>query len=133
MIISSPGNQLEMIQSIFHRVKHHTELTDDEFEKEFRDLTLDPSLFNHEAHLRLGWIHITKYGQEKAIENICSQIRAFDLKHGDGTKFNRILTEKSIQVLSTFISESDSNDFNELIQNHPALRTDFMNLIDNLS
>jgi hypothetical protein len=48
----------------------HFELSDELFEEQFQNCQLNPALFNHEAHLRLAWIHITKYGIDKAIENI---------------------------------------------------------------
>lgn len=56
----------------------HFDLSDEEFEEEFADCILNLSLFTHEAHLRLAYIHIKKYGQVMAVENICSQIKAFD-------------------------------------------------------
>jgi hypothetical protein len=37
-------------------------LRDELFEKQFQNCQFNPALFNHEAHLRLAWIHITKYG-----------------------------------------------------------------------
>ena len=110
-------------------MKHHRDLTDAEFESRFDKLTLDPSLFSHEAHLRLGWIHIRKYGKELAIKNICDQIKAFDQKHGDGTKFNRDLTISSIEVLASFMKDSEANNFQQFINDNPVLRTDFMKLV----
>jgi len=32
------------------------------------------STFSHEAHLRLARIHITRYGIEKAVDNITRQL-----------------------------------------------------------
>jgi hypothetical protein len=40
----------------------HFSLTDIEFENQFENGTLKPELFSHEAHVRLAWIHIKKYG-----------------------------------------------------------------------
>lgn len=40
---------------------HHSELTDSQFEQAFENATLDPVMFNHKAHLRLAWIHVSKY------------------------------------------------------------------------
>ena len=58
-------------------MKSYKELTDLEFENQFKDCTLNPELFTHEAHLRLTWIHINKYGAEKAESSIPSQIIAY--------------------------------------------------------
>ena len=54
-------------------MERHYQLTDNQFETQFADLSMDPTLFSHEAHLRLAWIHIKHHGVDKAIENICSQ------------------------------------------------------------
>ena len=60
----------------------HYQLTDSEFESAFREGTLSPALFDHEAHLRLAWIHLRTYGLDQAISNICSQLKAFTIKAG---------------------------------------------------
>ena len=40
-------------------MQDHRQLTDQEFSAQFEQTTLDAALFNHEAHLRLAWIHLT--------------------------------------------------------------------------
>lgn len=43
-------------------MKTHHQLNDQQFEEQFQNCTFDPTLFTHEAHLRLAWIHkATKY------------------------------------------------------------------------
>lgn len=58
-------------------MERHFKLSDSEFEKQFIDCKLDSSDFSHEAHLRLAWINISKYGIEKAIANIQTQLKRF--------------------------------------------------------
>ena len=94
--------------------KHHL-LTNQQFEKKFKDCTLNSVLFTHEAHLRLAYIHITTFGIETAIKNLCVQIAAFDQKFGDGKKFNKTVTIASAHVMNHFINRSESNNFNELL------------------
>jgi len=55
-------------------MEKHFELNDQEFEIQFQNATLDSNIFSHEAHLRLVWINIRKYGLEQAITNICFQL-----------------------------------------------------------
>jgi hypothetical protein len=38
-------------------MEKHLELTDLEFEANFKNCSLNPDIFSHEAHLRLAWIH----------------------------------------------------------------------------
>ncbi len=52
-------------------MEEHFYLTDIQFERQFANCSLNPELFSHEAHLRLAWLHISKYGL-KVIMNIDS-------------------------------------------------------------
>jgi hypothetical protein len=111
-------------------MKHHFDLTDDEFEDQFRQLTLDPTLFTHEAHLRLAWMHIKRYGVEDAIENICSQIKQFDVTHGDGTKFHITMTVAAVKIVHHFIRKSKATSFQDFLYEFPRLRSHFKELLD---
>ena len=52
----------------------HYRFSDTEFLKQLLDCTLSPKLFNHEAHLRLGWILINDFGLEEAEKVIEKQL-----------------------------------------------------------
>ena len=107
----------------------HLHLNDTEFESQFANCTLDPELFNHEAHLRLAWVHVRKYGQEQAVNNLCSQIAHFDSTFGDGTKFHLTLTIASAKVIDHFLKKSSSTTFSEFIAEFPRLRTNFKDIL----
>ena len=100
-------------------------LTDEEFSKRFENCTLDPSSFNHRAHIRLAWIYISKEGRDKAVELCCEQIKRFDACHGDGKKFHKTLTEASVRVVYHFYLKATSNSMAEF----PMLRTNFKTLL----
>ena len=100
----------------------HLQLSDAEFEEQFRRATLDPIVFNHEAHLRLAWIHIRKYGLDTAIDNICTQLTAYVGKLGASEKFNKTLTVAAIKAVHHFINRSDREDFLHFIQQDPRLK-----------
>ena len=108
--------------------KHHL-LTNDELEDKFSTCDVPAVLFTHEAHLRLSYIHITKYGLNQAIINLTKQIADCDNKYGDGTKFNKTLTVASSKVVHHFIKKAKANDFNSFILEFPSLKDDFMGLI----
>lgn len=107
----------------------HFNLSDQEFELHFANGTLDPTLFSHEAHIRLAWIHVTKYGVDQACENICSQILSFDRTHGDGTKFHYTLTCAAVRAVYHFTQKSNSGDFQNFIAEFPQLKYEFRYLI----
>ncbi|NJB69710.1 hypothetical protein GGR42_000172 [Saonia flava] len=120
--------------SPYHRNYHeklekHFQLTDEEFEKQFESCKLEPSFFTHEAHIRLAWIHLGKYSEEIAAENICKQILNFDRIHGDGNKFNKGVTEASVKTVSHFKAKSASTTFEGFIKEFPELKTNLKELL----
>ena len=64
-------------------MQHHSELDDNTFEVLFREGNFPAALFSHEAHLRLAWIHLRRYGLEQAIENVSRQLQRN--AHGGGS------------------------------------------------
>lgn len=103
--------------------------TDSEFESQFADCSLKPIYFNHIGHVRLAWIHIKNYGIDKAIENVCSQIKKYDATHDDGTKFHTTLTIASLRTVYHFFLKSESASFEEFMTEFPVLEKNFKELI----
>ena len=58
-------------------MNNHFDLTDLAFEQQFATAQTDPAIFNHEANLRLAWIHVEQYGIDAAISNFTSQLKSF--------------------------------------------------------
>ncbi|MEM9362443.1 MAG: hypothetical protein AAGA43_07410 [Bacteroidota bacterium] len=104
-------------------------MTDSEFEKQFESSLLPPELFTHEAHIRLAWIHIGKYGAENAITNIVSQIQAYTLKLGVPNKFNITLTIAAVRAVYHFMLKSSYADFQTFIESNPRLKYNFKELM----
>lgn len=111
-------------------MEKHYLLSDDEFEKQFADCSLKSEMFTHEAHLRLAWIHINKYGLDKGIENVCVQIQRYAESLGVKDKFNKTVTVAAMRAVNHFMIRSSSNNFKGLIAEFPRLKTDFKSLMD---
>jgi hypothetical protein len=90
---------------------------------------MDSELFIHEAHLRLAWIHVRKYGLAQAEKNLCKQIAKFDKTFGDGTKFNLTVTVASAKVIDHFKQKTLSNTFTEFISEFPRLKSNFKDIL----
>lgn len=112
------------------KIEDHFSFSDDQFEREFRDCTLPPSLFNHEAHLRLAWIHIQKYGIEKAVKNIQKELQEYVAFVGAKDKYHSTLTVSAIRAVDHFVSKSKISSFKEFITAYPQLRNNFKSLIE---
>jgi hypothetical protein len=104
-------------------------LNDDIFEERFRNCSLEPSLFTHEAHLRLAYIHIRKYGEDKAIQNLCLQIAIYDRTHDEGKKFHHTITVVAVKIVYHFIRKSRTRSFRTFLTEFPQLNTNFRGLV----
>lgn len=111
-------------------ITHHSQLNDGQFESLFEQGDLPPSLFDHEAHLRLAWLYITKYGEERAKHKTCNEIKRFDKLHGNGDKFNVTVTTAALKTVQHFLSKSKSEDFSGFIKEFPRLKYAFKELLD---
>lgn len=105
--------------------RNHWQFKDQELEQTFADFKLKPGMFSHEAHLRLAYIHIKKYGVEQAEINMCRQIKGFAESLGVHDKFNLTVTIASVKTMNHFIQKAKSPDFKEFINEFPQLLTDF--------
>jgi hypothetical protein len=110
-------------------MKNHVDLTDDEFEKQFEHCKIDPAMFTHEAHLRLAWIHIENYGVEKAITNICFQLRRYVEFLGAADKYNETVTVAAIRAVYHFQLKTDATTFADFIAKNPRLKNNFKELL----
>lgn len=108
----------------------HWVLSDLEFESQFTNMTLEPQLFTHEAHLRLAWIHINKYGLDQAIDNIVNQIFAYVENLNSVDKFNLTLTISALKIVNHFNNKSTVNSFGHFIENNSRLKNNFKELLD---
>lgn len=110
-------------------MENHYQLNDLAFETQFQNGTLDSTLFSHEAHLRLAWIHIQKYGIDQAIQNICTQIINYVQGLGAADKYNKTLTVAAVKTVYHFILKSDATTFQDFIEAFPRLKYNFKDLL----
>lgn len=107
----------------------HYQLSDSIFEKQFIDCQLDPSIFSHEAHLRLAWINIDRHGFVQAEKNIQAQLQNFVAFVGAKDKYHVTLTVAAIKIVNHFKENSTTDNFKDFIKEHPALKNNFKDLI----
>ncbi|MFD2561551.1 hypothetical protein [Aquimarina rubra] len=110
-------------------MKTHFDLTNSEFEKQFKEGILDPSLFNHEAHIRLAWIYLNKHDIHTACREISTQILAYVTQLNATDKFNKTLTIAAVKTVNHFVLKSKSNCFQDFIAEFPRLKYNFKDLL----
>ncbi len=111
-------------------MEKHRQLNDLDFKEQFKNTILDPTLFSHEAHIRLAWIYITNYNVVTACELIPGQILNFATKHGDPDKFNTTVTIAAIHIVDHFIQKSESLNFQDFIAEFPRIKYNFKELLN---
>ncbi|NVJ70402.1 MAG: hypothetical protein HWE08_08620 [Alphaproteobacteria bacterium] len=67
-------------------------MTDDQFMSAFEDATLDPNLFDHEAHIRMGWLYVTRYPLTEAIDRFASSLKRLTKALGAEAKYHETIT-----------------------------------------
>lgn len=106
-------------------MEKHYRFSDEVYEQKFKDGKFPPLYFSHEAHLRLAYIHLKKYGLEQSIENMCTQIYEFAIKYGATMKFNATVTYASLQIMYEYMGKGKSDNFQDLMKEFPHLLQDF--------
>ncbi len=111
-------------------LEKHFKLTDDDFERSFRLCTLEPVLFTHEAHLRLTWIHLDKYGLTRALKNIQEDIKKYVSQLGAIDKYHVTVTIAAVHVVNRLMNKSLTSNFLDFIKENTELKTSFKELIN---
>lgn len=110
--------------------KHYL-LSNDELEEKFKNCKLSPKHLTHEAHLRIAYLYIQKYGVKQAIKNISKQLINFDSMYGNGTKFNQRLTIAATKVVELYMQKTSATNFKDMLLEYPQLRSNFCEILRN--
>ncbi|MCE2613689.1 hypothetical protein LVD13_11960 [Flavobacteriaceae bacterium D16] len=111
-------------------MEEHYKLSDQEFEEQFISCTMDPLIFSHEAHLRLSWLYLRKYGLNTTESMVQDQLKQYVTSLGAEEKYHTTLTVAAIRVVDHFISRSKSDNFKDFISEFPRLKMNFRELIN---
>lgn len=111
-------------------MRSHHQLSDREFLDQFENCLLIPSLFTHEAHLRLAWLNIELFGLEIAHGKICEQIKRFASHNGAPEMYHHTVTIAAVYAVNHFKKRSTSSTFKQYIIEFPELLTEFKAIIN---
>lgn len=110
-------------------MQEHYQLSDEDFKNAFITCSLNPSLFTHEAHLRLAFILIAEDGIDKALEDIQMHIENFVKHVGAMDKYNKTVTITAIKIVNHYMQKSNAENFKDFIHSNPQLKNNFKELI----
>ena len=102
--------------------------SDLEFVCAFEAGDVQPSEFNHLAHLRLAYVYLSHGDLKYAEQRMREALLAFlDAKKIPRAKFHETLTRAWVMAVSHFMSRKSSGSFAEFIANsEPLLQTNVM-------
>jgi len=109
---------------------NHNQLTDSNFIGQFANGSLNPEIFNHEAHLRLAWLYIEEFGLKQAEKDIQNQLQNFVEIVGAKDKYHKTLTIVAIRIVNHFMRKSKSYNFTNFINEFPQLKSEFKELVN---
>lgn len=108
----------------------HNQLSDFEFIQQFVIGTLNPNIFNHEAHLRLAWLYIDEFGLKQAEQDIQNQLQNFVAIVGAKDKYHKTLTIVAARIVHYFMQKFKSDNFTDFINEFPQLLYEFKTLVN---
>ena len=108
----------------------HFALSNQDFIDSLKNCSLNPKLFNHEAHLRLAWLLIDKYGIEKAIVYMEELLLNFVIHVGARDKYHKTLTIAAMHIVNNYMVNEGRSDFKEFIIKHDELNTNFKAILN---
>ena len=101
-------------------MKDHNELSDEEFEKEFSECKMPEEDFTHEAHLRLAWIYIHKYGARKAVDKVNVDLVRYTIFLGAEHIYNKTVTSAAVKLWIIFLKNKKENPLVNCLLNFPT-------------
>lgn len=111
-------------------MEQHLLLSDEDLLEKLSKGTLDRSVFTHQAHLRVSYIYLKRYGVLGAIINVQEQIKKYISFLGLEDKYHTTLTVAAIHVVHAFMAKSTSDNFTDFMAEFPELQNNFKGLIE---
>lgn len=106
-------------------IANHRSTTDSEFLNQMDEGTINPKLFNHEAHICMAWLYLTVKGIDGGIVSISNAIRQLDQQYSSGTKYRHTITVAFSQIIALLIWKQHSCSWKEFVSlNKDLLKSD---------
>ena len=81
-------------------------LSDKAFLAQFEQLTLAPAHMNHQGHIRLAWLYLSKHNIDQACRLTCQGINAYANSLGARDKFHYTITDALVRIMAVRLNAS---------------------------
>jgi len=96
--------------------------SDEDFLREFEDLSFPVQLFHHREHIRVAWLYLKSSDATRAAERMSTGIRRFANHHGATQKYHHTLTLFWMRLVAVAMVETPEGcSFEEFFAANPEL------------
>ncbi|NVJ98525.1 MAG: hypothetical protein HWE25_10260 [Alphaproteobacteria bacterium] len=96
-------------------------MNDDKLIAAFEDHSLTREAFTHEAHLRVGWIYISRLPLGAACDTMASELLAWDIAYGLGDRYHETVTWAFMFIIHERQLACEAKTFEEFLEANPDL------------
>ncbi len=96
-------------------------MKDENLRRAFEDCSLDPKLFDHRNHLRLGWLYLQELPTALAIEKFTSGLRCFTRHVGATAKYSETISWFYMLAIAERQSKQPCDNFDNFLESNPDL------------
>lgn len=104
-------------------------LDDQNFIKQFEELTLDPAYFDHRGHLRIAWLYLSQNLSLQSIDKICLGIKRYASHLGASDKYHHSLSYTLVLIIAKRIAQAPTENLSDFIDNNPELTSSTLELV----
>jgi hypothetical protein len=87
----------------------------------FEDGSIDPGLFDHEAHVYIGWAYLQDYELQDGIARFCAALRRLTTKLGIESKYHETITWFFMILIAERRSRDETEDWSSFKRRNPDL------------
>ncbi|MEW5848564.1 MAG: hypothetical protein AB2A00_07100 [Myxococcota bacterium] len=91
------------------------------FLRAFEDGTLPPDELTHRAHVRVGWLYLTRYGDDDGARRIDDALRRYVAAVGAADRYHVTLTRVWIALVQHALRRGSHDGFDAFMAANPEL------------
>lgn len=77
----------------------------------FEDASIDPDLFDHEAHVYVAWLYLQECELDEALARFCAALKRLTIKLGIESKYHETITWFFMILIAERFTKPDSGDW----------------------
>ena len=96
-------------------------MSDDDFLEALENGTLPLAAFDHRAHVRAGYLYVTRHGFGGALERFARTLKAFAARNGKAGLYHETITVAFLALINEHAASSAAQDWESFIAGNPEL------------